>query len=205
MPATPLEEAMRGLPVRAFGLALLLILSGAAPAAAQPPTAPPEAGIRAVIGRWYEELARKDEGRLHGLVAPGFIDSTPPVEHARTRSRALGPRIYTSLAAQALKFAWEIDSIRRDKTFARVEVWERGYFYAWAAQTTYERAAATTFILERQAKDGGWLILAHQSGSYGIPPNKVTRPMPDLRALFYRTKGKDRDPAADSKAARPEP
>jgi hypothetical protein len=101
-----------------------------------------------------------------------------------------------------LKFAWEIDSIRRDSRFARVEVWERGYFYAFAAQKTYENAAATSFILERSEKDGRWRIAAHQSGSYGIPPNKVTDPMPDLRAFYYSTEGRGRDPAADARAAR---
>lgn len=82
-------------------------------------------------------------------------------------------------------------------------MWERGYFYAWAVQKTYERPAATTFILERREEDGRWLILAHQSGSYGIPPNKITDPMPDLRGLFYATEGKHRDPAADAKAVTP--
>lgn len=178
-------------------LAFLLVLLPASPASAQAPSA--EDGIRATLSRWYEELAKRDKGRLGDLVAPGFIDASPPVSYAKTRSRALGPRIYTSLAARALKFAWEIDSIRRDSSFAKVEVWERGYFYAFAAQRTYENAAATTFILERSEKDGRWRIAAHQSGSYGIPPNKITDPMPDLRALYYATQGKDRDPARDSR------
>jgi hypothetical protein len=188
---------MRLSSARAFCLALLLLLV--------PPTAataaPAEEEIRTTLSRWYEELAKKEKGRLWDLVAPGFIDASPPVHHARTMSRAAGPRIYASLPAQALKFAWEVDSIRRDSSFAKVQVWERGYFYAAAAQKTYERAAATTFILERSEKDGRWLIASHQSGSYGIPPNKVTDPMPDLRAFYYATEGKDRDPAADAKAA----
>ncbi len=179
----------------------LLVLLPAAAAAAPPPSEPAEQAIRATLERWYEELGKREEGRTWDIVAPGFIDSTPPVYHARTRSRALGPRVYVSLPAQALKFVWEAESIRLDSNFARVEVWERGYFYAWAAQKTYERAADTTFILERQEKDGRWRILAHQSGSYGISPNKVTNPMPDLRAFFYATEGKDRDPAADARAA----
>lgn len=177
---------------RRAGFALLLAL--AAPAAAQSP----EDGIRAAIGRWYEELAKTEEGRFHDLVTPGFIDASPPYRHADTGARKLGPRIYTSLAARALKFAWEMDSLRRDSRFARVEVWERGYFYASAAQQTYESAAATSFILERSDRDGRWRIAAHQSGGYGIPPHKVTRPMPDLRALYYATRGKDRDAAADA-------
>ncbi len=178
---------------------LLVLLPAAAP---PPPSQPAEPAIRATIARWYEELAKREEGRTWDIVTPGFIDSTPPVYHARTRSRALGPRVYVSLPAQALKFAWEVDSIRLDPNFARVEVWERGYFYAWAAQTTYERASSTTFLLERQEKDGRWRIAAHQTGSYGIPPNKITDPMPDLRALYYSTEGKDRDAAADARAAR---
>jgi hypothetical protein len=183
--------------VRAVCLALLLGL--APPTAAT--AAPAEEEIRTTLSRWYEELAKKDKGRLWDLVAPGFIDASPPVHRAKTRSRAGGPRVYASLPAQALKFAWEVDSIRRDSSFAKVQVWEKGYFYAFAAQTTYERAAATTFILERRESDGRWLIAAHQSGGYGIPPNKITDPMPDLRAFFYATEGKDRDPAADARAA----
>lgn len=182
-------------------LAWLLVLLPAAAAAAPPPSEPAEQAIRATLARWYEELGKREQGRTWDIVAPGFIDSTPPVYHARTRSRALGPRVYVALPAQALKFAWEVESIRRDSTFARVEVWERGYFYAWAAQKTYERAAATLFILERHEKDGRWRIAAHQSGSYGIPPDKVTDPMPDLRNLYHSTEGKDRDAAADSAAA----
>lgn len=181
--------------LRCAGFALLLAL------AAQAPAQSPEEGIRTAIGRWYEELAKKEEGRFHDLVTPGFIDASPPYRHVDTGARKLGPRVYTSLAARALKFAWEIDSIRRDSRFARVEVWERGYFYASAAQKTYENAAATSFILQKGEKDGRWRIAAHQSSGQGIPPNKITRPMPDLRALYYSTERKDRDPAADAQAA----
>ena len=181
--------------LRSAGLALLVAL--ASPASAQPP----EAGIRSTLARWYEELAKKEEGRFNDLLTPAFIDASPPYRHVDTGARKLGPRIYTSLAARALKFSWEIDSFRRDSSFAKVQVWERGYFYAAAAQETYENAAATTFILERSEKDGRWRIAAHQSSGHGIPPNKITRPMPDLRALYYSTEGKDRDPVADARAA----
>ena len=180
-----------------LGLAWLALAPLSA-AVAQPSPPSAEAAIRAVLARWYEELAKREQGRLWDIVAPGYIDSTPPAYHAKTPSRALGPRVFVSLPAQALKFAWEVESLRRDSRFARVQVWERGYFYAFAAQKTYERAAATTFILERDDGDGRWRIAAHQSGSYGIPPGKVTDPMPDLRAHFYATEGKDRDPAADA-------
>lgn len=193
---------MRGSRIGASCLALLFMLFFAEPAIAQAPAASPEAEIRATVARWYEELAKKDEGRMWNLTAPGFIDSSPHIRYANNGSAGLGPPIYTSLPATALKFAYEIERIRRDDIFAKVQVWERGYFYAAAAQKTYEWAVATDFILERQEKDGRWLILAHQSGSYGIPAHKVTNPMPDLRELYYATVGKDRDPAKDAEAAR---
>jgi hypothetical protein len=184
-------------PVRAFGLCLAALLAAPAAAAAEPV----DPGIRAALSSWYEELGKSGEGRPWMVTAPGFIDSTPPCRHADTGARKLGPRVCTSLPATALRFDYEIGPVRSDSAFARVEVWERGYFYAWAAQRTYERAAATTFVLERGEGDGRWRILAHQSTPQGIPPNRVTDPMPDLRALFYATRGRDRDPAADARAA----
>jgi hypothetical protein len=173
-----------------------LALAVSAPAQAQPA----ETAVRAVIGNWYAELAKRGDGRPFSLFAPGHIDASPPIGHRDTGSAALGPPVYESLAATALEFRYEIDAIRLDASFARVDVWERGYFYAFAAQQTYERAAGTTFVLERQ-KDGRWLILAHRSDTVGIPPNRITRPMPDLRDRFYATQGKDRDPAADARNA----
>jgi hypothetical protein len=167
---------------------------------AQAPAA--ETAIRATIARYYEELPKKEKARLEDILSPGLIDTDPHYGYADTRSAGLGPPIYTSLAAEALKFSYEIEAIRADASFAKVRVWERGYFYAWAAQKTYERAVETHFILERREKDGRWLILAHQSGSYGIPPNKITDPMPDLRDFYYATQGKGRDPAKDAEAAK---
>jgi hypothetical protein len=179
--------------------ACLAMLFVALPVAAQTPD---EDAIRATIARWYEELGKKEAGRLWGITAPGFIDATPHYRYLDTRSAKLGPRVFTSLAARALKFDYQIEAIRRDASFAKVRVWERGYFYAAAAQKTYENHADTDFILERQEKDGRWLILAHQTGHYGIPPHKITKPMPDLRALYYATEGKARNPAKDAEEAR---
>ena len=190
---------MTGSRFRAFCLVFLLILSAPAPAPAQSPA--DEAAIRTTVSRWYEELAKKEDGRYWMLTAPGFIDASPHYRHVNNGSRKLGPRHYTSLSATALKFAWEILSVRADSSFARVQVWERGYFYAAAAQKTYELAASTTFLLERREKDGAWLILAHQSSGQGIPPDRITSPMPDLRALYYATQGKNRDAEADARAA----
>ena len=161
-----------------------------------------ETQIRSVIAAWYAELAKKERGHWWSLSAPDFIDADPPYRYADTRSAKLGPRIFTSLPAQALKFSHPIEAVRLDAKFAKVRVDERGYFYAWAAQTTYERAVDSVFVLERQEKDGRWLILAHDSGSYGIAPGRATDPMPDLRALYYATEGKHRDPTKDAAEAR---
>lgn len=182
-----------------------LAVAIAAPAQARTAAAPAraqsaEAEVRAVIGSWYAELAKRADGRAHRLLAPGYVDASPHRSYRDTGAASLGPAVYTSLAATALEFRYDIDLIRLDPNFARVQVSERGYFYAWAAQSTYERAMSTIFVLERQ-KDGRWLILAHQSDSNGIPPNRVTRPMPDLRERYYATEGKDRDPAADARNA----
>lgn len=160
-----------------------------------------EEAIRAVIAQWYEELAKKEEGRVDLVVGRPFFEATYYYRHVDTGSAALGPRVYTSLAARALQFAYDIDFMRVDPNFARVGVWERGYFYAAAAQRTYESAADTDFILERQEKDGAWRIVAYRTGSYGIPPNRKTDPMPDLHNLYYATEGKDRDPGADAREA----
>jgi hypothetical protein len=179
-----------------FLLALLAMLV-AAPASAQPA----EKAIRGTIARWYEELAKEDKGRVYSLTAPGFIDASPHYSHVNNGSAKLGPRVYTSLSARALQFRYEVQAIRADASFAKVRVWERGYFYAWAAQKTYETAASTLFILERQ-DDGRWLILAHETNSIGFPPEMATVPMPDLRDLYYATEGKGRDPAKDAEEAK---
>jgi hypothetical protein len=190
--------------MRSLCLALLLIATAAPAAAADAPkrtqAVSAEREVRALVARWYEELDKEDEGRAWQLFAPLYIDASPYYDYLDTGSRARAPRIYTSLAVRALKFSYEIDSIRLDPNFAKVQVWERGYFYAAAAQTTYENAARTTFVLERQP-NGSWLILAHESHTEGIPPNKITDPLPDLRALYYATEGKDRDPEKDAAEA----
>ncbi len=181
-------------------LALLLVLLPA-PVLAQERGGAAEEAIRATIALWYEELAKKEEGYVERAVGRPFFEASPYYYHVNNGSAALGPRVYTSLAATALKFAYDIETMRIDPNFARVGVWERGYSYAYAVQKTTERAAATDFILERQEQDGRWLIVAYRTGFYGIPPGKKTDPMPDLRDLFYATVGKDRDPEADAAAA----
>lgn len=181
--------------MRLAGLVLFALLLPA------PASAGEAEAIRAVIAQWYEELAKKEDGRVYLAVGRPFFEASRWYYHANDGSAALGPRVYTSLAATALKFEYDIEFMRIDPNFARVAVWERGYFYAYAAQKTTERHADSDFILERQEKDGEWRIAAWRTGHYGIPPNKRTDPMPDLRDLYYATEGKDRDPEADAREA----
>lgn len=182
-------------------LAILVLLLAHPVLAQEDATAGAEPQLRAVIDRWYEELRKGEDGRPELVAGPILIDTDPYYRHVDTGAASLGPRIYVSLAATALEFRHEVERMRIDPNFARVAVRERGYFFAWSPQKTYERHAETDFILERSEKDGEWRIVAHQSGGYGIPPNKRTDPMPDLRDLYYATVGGDRDPEADAAAA----
>jgi len=193
---------------RAGGIAALLVTAlfaagwlGATPAPDAPDLDADRAAIVDLIGRWYAEQRAGNDGHPWRLTAPGLIDTSPGYYHASTESKVLGPRIYHSLAATALVFRHEIERLRIDPNYARVDVWERGYSYAWTAQRTTERAGQAVFVLERQP-DGRWLVLAHRTNTVGIPPGKATDPLPDLRDLFYSTVGADRDPEADAAAAR---
>jgi len=182
--------------VRSFTAALVLWLGFSTSAMAQTPA--DETAIRAIIADWYGNLTKDKENAPYRLLAPMAIDGGPGVTRLCPNCAAMGPTISNELAARALTFDYEIDRLRIDPNFARVDVWERGYFYAWAAQSTYENAADALFILERQP-DGRWLILAHEANGVGIPPNRITNPMPDLREHFYATEGKNRSPEDDAK------
>jgi hypothetical protein len=178
-----------------------LALFSALPVSAQ--TNEDEARVRAVIAEWYERVGTREADAPWVLLAPGAIDGGPgysvPAD-LNSDSRVLrGPWLNHELAARALKFSYDIDVLKVDERLAKAQVWERGYFYAWATQQTYENAASTLFVLEKQP-DGRWLILAHEARSTGIPPGKITDPMPDLRGLFYSRSG--RDPEADAAAAK---
>jgi hypothetical protein len=190
--------------VRAL-FAVLLFLTSHVAVAQEPQATSDGDAIRGVIAAWYDALQKRGPGPASlgqlshwQLFAPRAIDGGPRDTETNPNSAALSPTISHELAAQALKFTHEIDVLKIDPHFAKAIVWERGYFYAWAAQNTYERAASALFILEKQ-QDGRWLILAHEASSQGIPPNKITDPMPDLRESFYATQGKNRDPEADAR------
>jgi hypothetical protein len=177
-------------------LLIAALVLAALPATAQ--QAGDEAKIRTLISDWYAIHAGADARPHYTLLAPGAIDAGPGWEHIDTGRRSLGPTINRSLAARALKFEHDVDALKIDARLAKAQVWERGYFYAWAVQKTYESAASALFVLEKQ-DDGRWLILAYEARSVGIPPSKVTDPMPDLRDLYYSTCASC-DPEADARA-----
>jgi hypothetical protein len=190
----------------AVSIGLLLFAALTVPAFAH--SAQDEAKVRAVIADWYQRVGKVPADAPWSLMAPGAIDGGPgyaeiPYQPPEYRSRAAydGPRLNNEMASKALTFAYDIDVMKLDPRFAKVWVWERGYFYASAAQVTYENAVSTMFVLEKQ-DNGAWLILGHQGSSRGIPPNKITKPMPDLRDLYYSKCGSACDPVADAKKAK---
>lgn len=190
--------------MRAIAL-ILLTLSASAPAFAQ--TSDDEAKVRVVIAEWYERVGHAEARQPWVLMAPGGIDAGPgyaeiPYQPREQRSAAAysGPRINREMAAQAMAFAYDIDGLILNADLAKVDVWERGYFYAAAAQKTYERAADAMFVLQKM-DTGAWKILAHEATSQGIPPNKISHPMPDLRDEYYAKCGSACDPVADAKKA----
>jgi hypothetical protein len=184
----------------------VLAIAAALPASAQTPDE--EAKVRAVIADWYERVADPEARPPYTLMAPSGVDAGPgyaeiPYQSPEHRSAAAysGPTINNELVARAMRFAYEIDRIVLNPDLAKVEVWERGYFFASAAQVTYELAADAVFVLEKRP-DGAWKILLHQATSQGIPPNKITRPMPDLREEYYAKCGAACDPDADARKAK---
>lgn len=186
--------------IRAFLIALAL-LGAAAPALAQ--TAD-ETSVRAVIADWYKRIGTPKADAPWIIFAPGGVDNGPgysvPADLHSGSAAIRGPFLNHEMAARAMQFAWEIDVLKVDPNFAKVIVWERGYYFASAAQKTYELGASTLFLLEKQA-DGAWKILLHDTSGQGIPPNKITDPMPDLRALYYERCGAGCDPVADARKA----
>jgi hypothetical protein len=186
-----------------FLVLLLAMLAAALPALAQ--ESADEAKVKAVIADWYRRVGQAKADMPWTLMAPGSIDGGPgysePADLDSGSAAIRGPWMNNELAARAMKFTYDIDALVVDDHLAKARVWERGYFFAWAAQKTYENAASTLFLFEKQA-DGEWKILAHEANSIGIPPNKITDPMPDLRDMFYQGPGKSRDPVKDAEAAK---
>ena len=188
-----------------FAVLSALAMIAALPAVAQTPE--DEAKVRAVIAEWYVRVAAPEKLPPRMLMAPGGVDAGPgyakiPYIPPSQRSAAAydGPTINNELVSKAMRFAYDIDQLVLNADLAKVDVWERGYFFAFAAQKTYERAAEAMFVLEKRP-DGSWKILAHQATSQGIPPNKITNPMPDLRDEYYAG-CPTCDPVADARKAK---
>ena len=190
--------------IRTF-LVALAMLGAAGPALAQQPDqASDEANVREVIADWYRRVGAREADRPWVILAPGAVDTGPgysvPADLHSGSAAIRGPFLNHEMAARAMQFAWEIDVLKVDPRLAKAIVWERGYFFAAAAQKTYELGASTLFLLEKQADDA-WKILLHDTSGQGIPPNKITTPMPDLRPLYYERCGSACDSAADAKKA----
>ena len=139
--------------------------------------------VRGLVADWYAEIARGREGRHWRLFAPvAIVEDCRPQENDDEQL----PRVITDLgfrrelAANALRFEYDITGMLVEPNLARVDVWERGWFYARATESTYENAARTTFILQRD-NAGAWKIAAYGSRSSAVHPDHVDDPMPDLR------------------------
>lgn len=186
---------------------IVLVCATATPALAQPSPPEPsrdEMAVRAVIADWYKRVGTAEADAPWAIMSAGAMYDGPgysePADLHSGKAGLSGPWLNHEMAAKAMQFAYDVDLIKVDPRFAKVMVWERGYYFAWAAQKTYEMGARSMFVLEKQ-DDGRWLILAHSVNSEGIPPNKITNPMPDLKALYYERCGDACDPAADAKKA----
>lgn len=187
--------------MRALILKLLVLLAMLAPPAALAQAPDDEARVLAVIADWYTRVGKNPADAPWALMAPGGIHGGPgthvPADLHSGSAAIRGPFLNHELAANVMVFKYDVDQLIVENRLAKARVWERGYQFASAAQKTYERGASALFVLEKQA-DGRWLILAHQASSQGIPPNKITDPMPDLKAMYYERCGDACDPAADA-------
>lgn len=184
-----------------FGL--LVVIGFAMPAFAQ--TAEDDTKVRALIADWFVRVGQVVADAPWSLMAPGAIDAGPGYaeiyelpEKSRSGAGFVGPVINNELASKALKFEYDIDLLKLDPRFAKAVVSERGYFYAPAAQATYQIANSTIFLFEKM-DDGRWLILAHEAKWNGIPSDTS---MPDLRDTYYLRCGAACDSEADAKKAK---
>lgn len=161
---------------RRFFLALLLTL------AATPAAASDEATVRETIAAWYAELRKGNDARPWRLLAPqGQVlprecpDLCGPQPRAIKRPHPLYPR---HLVRRAQKFDYEIEHMSVERTLARVDVWERGWSYAWALKKTTVAASDAWFILQKI--EGDWKILVYSSETRALRPKDREAPLPDL-------------------------
>lgn len=167
---------MNGLRLALVGL--LVLFSGQAAARSD------QEAVAQVIADWYVELRKREDVRLYAMLAPmGMILPERCPDRCGPQPRMLkykaGERFADFLAARAEKFSYEIENARVETTLARVDVWERGWTYAWAARQTYQSAASAMFILEKR-EGQGWKVLVYRSQSSAIHPKHKDEPLPDL-------------------------
>jgi len=154
-----------------------------------------EEEIKTLIARWYEETRKHEDGRRYLLVGNrAIVDRCPPVRQCGVEQPAVLTDLFQNqrreLAWSALQFSYEISGLRFDRYFARVDVRERGWYYASTAETTYENAAVTLFLLERDDA-GAWNVMAHQTDRTAVRPDHRDEPMPDLREMYYDLLGQE--------------
>ena len=143
-----------------------------------------EDDVRAFIAQWYAELRKGEAARIHPLMASaGVVLPANCPDRCSPQPRVMkipkGPPFPHLLASRAEQFAYEVRNARIEQTLARVEVWERGWFWAWAVKKTYESAASATFYLENH-NGSGWKVVLYRSDSRAILPKHKDDPMPDL-------------------------
>ncbi len=139
--------------------------------------------VEQLIANWYAELRKREDPRLYSMLAPaGMILPQHCPDRCGPQPRMLiikkGERFSHFLAVRAEKFSYEIERSQVDASLARIDVWERGWTYAWAAKQTYQSAASAMFILEKRAE--GWKVLVYKSEARAIHPKHKDDPMPDL-------------------------
>jgi len=138
--------------------------------------------VRETIADWYAELRKGKDARPWNFLAPNAEvlpgecpDRCGPQPRALKLPRLLYPH---HLVRRAQKFDYDIEKMTVESTLARVDVWERGWTYAWALKKATVAAADAWFILEK--RDGAWKILIYSSETRALRPKDRDAPVPDL-------------------------
>ena len=142
-----------------------------------------QSAAQQLISDWYVELRKGEDVRLYSMLAPmGMILPQHCPDRCGPQPRMLklkkGEQFADFLAVRAEKFSYEIERSQVEESLARIDVWERGWTYAWAAKQTYQTAASAMFILEKRTE--GWKVLVYRSESRAIHSKHKDDPMPDL-------------------------
>lgn len=147
---------------RAFLVAGLIALAGAAPAAGETGD---EAAAKETLEKWYAALRGRDSSAVGRLLAPNAILKTPLWKCFDERSRMCklilaGER----MAVGAVRFTHEVSSLTVEDELARATVIERGWFLSGHGE--YKRTALAVFFLVRD-RHGAWLVAANSESGIG--------------------------------------